>query len=86
MADKLPELLNSIQQHHLREPGVEQQLAFVLEKFGLIDYERGMGVPQAPPEPVAAPAAESPVLWTPDQAPEPAAETEEPSKLWLPDS
>ncbi|MEE2825312.1 MAG: hypothetical protein VYE64_01650, partial [Planctomycetota bacterium] len=97
LTDKLPELLQTIQQKHLREPNVEYQLAYILEKFGLISGDgQGPGPsPSAPPPEMAGPGSEtegsSGALWTPDDAGQPAeAPDSSPesggSKLWLPDS
>ncbi|MCH2183213.1 MAG: hypothetical protein MK108_14530 [Mariniblastus sp.] len=97
LSDKLPELLQTIQQKHLREPNVEYQLAYILEKFGLISADgRGPGEsPAAPPPEMAGSGTETEgsgsAIWTPDdpgsapEAPEASPESGD-SKLWLPDS
>ena len=97
LTDKLPELLQTIQQKHMREPNVEYQLAYVLEKFGLIsaDGRSPDASKNAPPPEMAGSASESDApggaIWTPDdpakaEKPADSPADEGGSKLWLPDS
>ena len=97
LTDNLPELLQTIQQKHMREPNVEYQLAYVLEKFGLISGEAQSGddskVAGRSEMPVSAGQrdAASGGIWTSDDGSNAAENPETPpekagSKLWLPDS
>ena len=97
LTDKLPELLQTIQQKHLREPNVEYQLAYILEKFGLISGDGPGPGPSgsAPPPEMAVSGSEtegsSGAIWTPDDPGKPAEAPESTpesggSKLWLPDA
>ncbi|MCH2178888.1 MAG: hypothetical protein MK106_08795 [Mariniblastus sp.] len=97
LTENLPELLQNIQQKHMREPNVEYQMAYVLEKFGLISPE---GQSRFAGERAPAVAGDSGrddtgtsggAIWTPDEAStssdsEAASPDEGSSKLWLPDS
>ena len=85
MTDKLPELLQTIQQKYMTEPNVEYQLMRVLSKFGLISPDgRTVSLPTRQP---AEPTTESESkIWTPDSD-EPALSSEgQPSKIWVPGS
>ncbi len=85
ISEKLPALMERIQRYHMSEPGVEQQLGRVLQRFGVID-ERGRATSRS--EDVPAPAGGE-ALWTGDAAePAESAESTESgeSKLWLPPS
>jgi tetratricopeptide (TPR) repeat protein len=80
------ELLQTIQERHIREPGIAQSLHEMLVSYGVITPE---GQPRAArdaaasePAPTAA-AAEPKTLWTPD-APQPAQPDAGKSKLWIP--
>ena len=81
----------------MREPNVEYQMAYVLEKFGLISPE---GQSRVAGERAPAVAGDSGrddtggsggAIWTPDEGPtssdsEAASPEQGSSKLWLPDS
>jgi hypothetical protein len=75
-------VMNILRTRHLREPGIAQQVAEVLARFGLLPQARGAedGQPAAEAAPQAAP--ETKKLWTPESAAAPAGQS--PSKLWLP--
>lgn len=86
-AETAQSILQTLQTRHRDEPGVAQGLYEILVSYGLISPD---GTPAAVPagaaQPAAAvqPAAEpSSKIWTPD-SPEPAAPTEQKSKLWVP--
>lgn len=75
-------VMNILRTRHLKEPGIAQQVADVLARFGLLPQARGGGdsAPAAEAAPQAAPEPKK--LWTPDSAAAPAGQA--PSKLWLP--
>jgi hypothetical protein len=76
-------LLQRIQTHHLREPGVSEGLYNILVQFGIIRPDGQPSVaPESPDtgEPTPAPSQ----LWTPD-GPPPATDEKKPSQLWVPD-
>jgi hypothetical protein len=87
------QLIDHIQRHHAREPGVAQALVQLLMQFGLITPDGRLAMGAAPPAAAAAgntatplvvpgAAAEPGKLWTPDA---PQAGGEKKSSLWLPD-
>jgi hypothetical protein len=86
------QLIDHIQRHHAREPGVAQALVQLLMQFGLITPDGRLAMGAAPPAAAAAgassplvvpgAAAEPGKLWTPD-AQQPTGEKK--SSLWLPD-
>ena len=81
MTDKLPELLQTIQRHHMTEPNVEYQLVRVLSKFGLISADgRTVSLPSSP-----RPSEPESKIWTPDSD-DSAVSTGEGSKIWVPGS
>jgi hypothetical protein len=82
-------LLATLQERHLREPGIAQALHEMLVSYGVIPPEgqaaagREMPVPDAAAAKAAA--AEPKALWTPD-GPQDAQPGEGKSKLWVPGS
>ncbi len=82
LTEKLPKLLDTIKRNHLTDPDVEYQLVRVLRKYNLLEGS-------ADEQPAAEEAPGNSPIWTPDSL-EPVQsgvepESEEPSKLWIPD-
>ncbi len=89
MTDKLPELLQQIQTHHIKEPNVEYQLARVLHRFGLVGPGgRMQPVSDGPAPELTSEPESSSGIWTPESESAAAATAGEEgeSKLWLPGS
>ena len=87
LTEKLDSLIEVIQSRHMKEPEVAYELTRVLQQFGVIGT--GQEAPAGGPPPAATPPAESAGgIWTPEgggSEPAPAAESDAPSKLWIPD-
>jgi tetratricopeptide (TPR) repeat protein len=88
-AEESRRLLATIQERHLREPGIAQALHEMLVSYGVIPPEGQAPAGRQPPAPDAAEAgataAEPKTLWTPDD-PQAAPPGEGKSKLWVPGS
>jgi tetratricopeptide (TPR) repeat protein len=87
-AEAVLRLIDHIQRHHAREPGVAEALVQLLVQTGLIGPDGRLAIgtpaPSAAASPLVVPgaAAEPGKLWTPD-APQPSGEKK--SALWLPE-
>ncbi len=86
-ADEVGRVLEHLETHHIREPGVVAAVQEVLIRYGLVRTDGTPApVPAGPPQPEAglvvpgAGAAEPGALWTPD-GPSPAGEK---PKIWVP--
>ncbi len=76
-------LMDHIQQHHVREPGVARALMEILYAAGIVGPD-GRPTGAAAAMPAAAEPAETGKLWTPDSGPAPAGGTTGKSGLWVP--
>ena len=83
MTDKLPELLQTIQRHHMKEANVEYQLVRVLSKFGLISPDgRTVSLPAS-----SQPSEPESKIWTPDADESTVSSgASGESKIWVPGS